>query len=71
MGRTSKPHAGQWDTLLGSSRISGYPYSQAWSVRASDRPIMSRRVSSLEPSSGSGRCVGKALVEKLRMVSGR
>src|SRR5919112_4582678 len=53
MGKTSEPQAGQWNTLSGSSRISGWPHSQAWTPRASGRPTTSRRVSSAEPSSGN------------------
>src|SRR5919112_6762063 len=53
IGRTSEPHAGQWNTLSGSSRISGCPHSQGWAPRASGRPITSRRVSSVEPTSGN------------------
>jgi hypothetical protein len=53
MGKTSEPHAGQWNTPSGSLRISGWPHSQAWTPRASGRSTISRRVSSAEPSSGN------------------
>jgi hypothetical protein len=52
MGRTSDLHAGQWNTPSGSLRISGCPHSQGWAPRASGRPVISRRVSSVEPTSG-------------------
>ncbi len=52
MGKTSEPHAGQWNTPSGNLRISGWPHSQAWTPRESGRSTMSRRDSSAEPSSG-------------------
>src|ERR687897_577311 len=53
MDKTSDLHAGQWNTPPSSSRISGWPHSQGWAPRASGRPMMFSRVSSVEPSSGS------------------
>src|SRR5215216_1066177 len=53
LGSTSEPQAGQWNTLSGSLRISGWPHSQGWAPRASGSPTISRKVSSVEPSSGN------------------
>ena len=52
MGKTSEPHAGQWNTPSGSLRIPGWPHSQAWTPKASGRSTISRRDSNAEPSSG-------------------
>src|ERR671932_1056529 len=47
---TSEPQAGQWNTLPGRWRISGWPHSHACSPKASGRATICSRVRRTAPS---------------------